>query len=199
MNVKAKIVLLLVSIFAILSCDKNEVIKYDGKSILKIEREVIKFEDESTLNLSNSNRVWYLVRHAEKDTTMKENPELNPEGVARATKLAEIFKGSQLDALYTTLYSRCISTIDPLSQLKGMPMRTYAPGKLKSLIDTIQLQKDLNHILIVGHSNTIPATANIILGKQLFTTSIEEDVYDNFYIVAENQKDSVSNVYKLKY
>ena len=37
-------------------------------------------------------------------------------------------------------------------------------------------------ILIVGHSNTIPVLANILIGKEIYN-SIDENIHGNLYII----------------
>jgi phosphohistidine phosphatase SixA len=191
--------LIVVISISFVSCKKESTVNYNGKIIDKIDRQVVMFSDGTSLDLSANDKLWYLTRHAEKDTAVNGNPDLTREGFLRAAKLADMFKGSQLDAIYTTLYQRCISTIDSVSQLKAMPIRPYKASKIKGLVDSTRLEKDLNHILIVGHSNTIPGTANVIVGRQEFTQAIDEDVYDNFIIITESETDTVQQIYKLKY
>ncbi len=166
----------------------------DGSHLTSIHRDVIDL-DGKKLDLSDADFIWYLVRHAEKDT-IGENPNLSDLGLTRAARLADLFKKTKIDYIYTTYYNRCLQTADTVSQLKGMPMKIYKANKLKELVEGIKSSGQQRGV-IIGHSNTIPATANVILGSQYFPKAIDESEYDNIYVIS--QKDSISQVYKLKY
>ena len=53
-------------------------------------------------------------------------------------------------------------------------------------------------MIVVGHSNTTPALANVILGKQEFTTGFDESDYDNILIVVDREGEE-NFVYKLRF
>ena len=59
----------------------------------------------------------YLIRHAEKDRTNKEerNPHLNDKGIERTFKWKSFFKNIKFDKFYSTNYHRTIETIQPIS------------------------------------------------------------------------------------
>jgi hypothetical protein len=53
-------------------------------------------------------------------------------------------------------------------------------------------------VIVAGHSNTTPALANVILGRQEFTTGFDESDYDNILIVID-RKEEENTVYKLRF
>ncbi|MBK8112949.1 MAG: histidine phosphatase family protein [Saprospiraceae bacterium] len=142
-------------------------------------------------------KVYYLIRHAEKDT-QKTDPILSEAGIKRAERLTEIMRQSWLDAVYTTLTSRTMLTVDSITQYKGLSNNIYTNDNMKETFTGVMNSPTVNRVLIVGHSNTIPPLANFLYGKTHFQKTIDDKTYDNFIIVVQ-QRDSTKKVYELKY
>ena len=125
---------------------------------------------------------FYLIRHAEKDRSDPEaiDPELNQSGLGRAMHWAEILNEVNLGAIYTTDFERTSMTAAPASVKQDITVQYYDPDTL----DVNQLVQDNlgKNVLIVGHSNTTPALANKLIGKEKYGPM---DDYDNgsLYIV----------------
>ncbi|GER60879.1 phosphoglycerate mutase family protein [Patiriisocius marinus] len=121
---------------------------------------------------------FYLVRHAEKDLTVKNDPVLTPQGEERAKKLATYFKN--IDAVYSTPYIRTQETAKPTALANNLDIQTYQPNKLfnKALLKKHKGQQ----VLIVGHSNTIPQLVNKIMGDKTLE-DIPDEVYNRIYKV----------------
>lgn len=123
----------------------------------------------------------YFVRHAEKDLSNPDNrnPELLPCGRGRADRLADIFKGIDLEAIYSTDFARTLSTAGPTAALKHIEVQIYDPrsldGVFKQLVDKKQ------DALVVGHSQTTSLLAGKLAGIEL--ELIDESVYDRLYQV----------------
>ena len=79
----------------------------------------------------------YLIRHAEKDRSDKENkdPELTEKGKQRAERWAEVLGLSKMDAVYSTNYQRTLQTAAPTAMRNGLEIQTYEPNNLN--IDSI--------------------------------------------------------------
>lgn len=150
------------------------------------------------LQIDGADKVFYLLRHAEKDTFPQGNPQLTEEGLARANYLAEMMKGVRLDAIYSTLYTRTLFTVDTLASRKGLKIRPYEASGMKDLYEGIVADSSLQRVLIVGHSNTTPAFANTILGYQEYDSGFDLSDYDNLLIVAYHA-DSTNVIHKLKF
>ena len=172
----------------------------NGKYISSIERNTITFEGGHTLELDNTagSKTIYLVRHAEKDTTPKSNPILTEAGYERSYRLAEMFKKTRLDAIYSTLYNRTLHTVDSLSTIKGLKTMIYQPKDLKQIGVDITRSKDLNKVIVAGHSNTTPALANVFMGDKIIDAGFDESDYDNFLVV-QIQADGQKTLYQLRY
>ena len=122
----------------------------------------------------------YLIRHAEKDRTNKEerNPHLNYKGIERTFKWKSFFKNIKFDKFYSTNYHRTIETIQPISN--GENIVIYSPSNI-DYDDFLKLNKG-KVVLVVGHSNTIPTFANNLLGSRVYN-NIEDDNNSNLYVI----------------
>jgi broad specificity phosphatase PhoE len=135
---------------------------------------------------------FILIRHAEKSSEGGgQDPELSTEGNARATKLAEMFSKTKIDAIYSTNYKRTQSTVRALSEAKGIAIKGYEPKSQASIDDMLKLHAGKT-VLMVGHSNTIPWTANHLLGKETYQ-DFTDDEYGSVIMVSVFQKGRVAN------
>ncbi|NRA91222.1 MAG: histidine phosphatase family protein [Psychroserpens sp.] len=125
---------------------------------------------------------YYLIRHAEKETVHKsnKNPELSKEGAARAEKWRVMFEEIDLDAVYSTNYTRTISTATPTAQSKGLDLIFYDPQQMD--VQSLLVETKGKSILIVGHSNTTPSFVNSILGSSKYQ-NLDHHEYGKLFIV----------------
>lgn len=193
-----RIILLLLAL-SIIACQPVAK-KVSGKYVSKIEQEVVTFDDGMKMNLPSGEgtKVIYLIRHAEKDTVPAKNPILTDQGYERSYALAQIFKSTRLDAVYSTLYNRTMHTVDSLTNMKGISTKIYQPKELKSLSAELLESTDLNRVLIAGHSNTTPALAGVLMGEQQFTEGFDESDYTNLLIFTVD-KEGKKELHQLRY
>ena len=99
----------------------------------------------------------YIVRHAEKDTTVAGNtdPELSAEGRARAQALSQTLAKRQPAALFTTDTKRTRATLAPLAAALKLEPQTYDPKRGRDLADMVLKDYAGKSVVIVGHSNTV--------------------------------------------
>lgn len=191
-----------VLVFTMMISCKSEIktVNINGKSLKAIESNIIITEDNQqiVLNEDSISKIYYLIRHAEKDTTIKDEPPLTAEGLTRATKVADIMRGTRVDAIYSTMTLRTMFTVDSLADIKAMKILPYENKTLKELLSSVKSSEDYNRIFIVGHSNTIPSITNTLAGRDVFTKTFDESDYGNFVIVVE-KKSGASDVYTLRY
>ena len=191
-----------VLVFTMMISCKSEIktVNINGKSLKAIESNIIITEDNQqiVLNEDSISKIYYLIRHAEKDTTIKDEPPLTAEGLTRATKVADIMRGTRVDAIYSTMTLRTMFTVDSLADIKAMKILPYENKTLKELLSSVKSSEDYNRIFIVGHSNTIPSITNTLAGRDVFTKTFDESDYGNFVIVVV-KKSGVKDVYQLKY
>lgn len=198
---KISIVALLLAML-MTSCKDKEVpkINIDGKTIKEIKANLIYTADGQsvTLNEDSISKIFYLVRHAEKDTSIAGDPPLTEEGINRATTIADIMRGTRVDAIYSTMTLRTMFTVDSLSDIKAMQILPYDNKTLKETLEKVKYDDEYNRIFMVGHSNTIPSITNTLAGRDIFTKIFDESDYGNFIIVVANKSGS-TDVFKLRY
>lgn len=136
----------------------------------------------SSIILSQEITSYYLIRHAEKNLMNPDNknPHLTEQGKIRASNWKKIFKYISFDKIYSTNYSRTLETAKPTAEDKGILVEKYNP---KKLYEELLIEKNKGKkILVVGHSNTIPVLANILIGEDIYN-SIDESIHGNLYII----------------
>ncbi len=123
-----------------------------------------------------------LVRHAEKMSDGSKDPELSEAGKSRAMALTKLLKEVKVDAIYSTGFKRTQNTVAPLAVAKDISVITYDAMKAEQ-IDEILRKFPGGTVVICGHSNTTPAIANILTGKEKEYKDFDDTDYDNILIV----------------
>ena len=146
-------------------------------------------------HLSAQTTTYYLIRHAEKDTStagstqMQANPPLSNQGKERAEKLVALMEKEGIDFLFSTDYLRTKSTLAPLATKVGKPIQIYSPNQQTAWADTLRQPPFLGKkLLIVGHSNTIPRLANLLIGKNKYKDLADNEYGFIFKIVLEKDR-----------
>lgn len=149
----------------------------------------------------------FLVRHAEKADAPRENPPLNDMGKLRSEALARLLGKSGVKAIYTSQFDRTIQTAEPLAKQLGITVtpltikssqtnpREIAEQSIKEITDKIY-ERAGDEVLIVGHSNSIPAVIKMLGGDMVPT--IDEQKFDDLFIVTVYGKGKAKVVH-LKY
>ncbi len=129
-----------------------------------------------------STTTFILVRHAEKANDETENPPLSEAGLTRAAELQKILAETSVDAVYSTSYLRTQGTVKAIADSKGLDLQPYKAMNGDELNKMLQKHKG-GTVLISGHSNTTPWTANYFLGSDKYP-NFEDSDYDNLMIVS---------------
>ena len=112
-----------------------------------------------------------VVRHAEKSSAnpADRDPELDAAGQARAQALAAAIRGAGVDAVITTQFKRTRMTAQVLvDSLKLTPEVVAAGGPNHVQEVAAAVRKHAGHtVLVVGHSNTVPAIIAALGGPRL--------------------------------
>lgn len=108
-----------------------------------------------------------LVRHAEKAEAPKDDPALSEAGQRRAEALATALKDSRVTAIFTTQLRRTKDTAAPLAQQAGITPRVLTisrGGMADHVAEAVKLAREQKDgvVVIVGHSNTVPAIATAL-------------------------------------
>lgn len=134
----------------------------------------------------------YLIRHAEK-AEGSADPGLSDQGKDRAAKWGSYFEDKNITNYYSTNYKRTTETMTAISAfMSKMPAvgsskqfraEGYDPNNL--LLSEVAKKNAGKNILVVGHSNTIPAQVNKLIGENKYT-DMQENEYGNLYIIKIN-------------
>jgi 2,3-bisphosphoglycerate-dependent phosphoglycerate mutase len=126
--------------------------------------------------------VFFIVRHAEKDTTGGSNADLNAIGRGRAQAEVKMFKKVNIDGVYSTDRPRTRNTAAPIAADKKRTVEIYDAKKQEELLEKLAVQGG-KHFFIVGHSNTVHQMVNILRGSDEEKEFSESD-YSRLYIVS---------------
>ena len=139
---------------------------------------------------------YYVVRHAEKETTnnMTSDVPLSEEGKQRAVALKDVLQNERISEIYSTNYIRTKTTAQPLADALGLTIQTYNPG------DSVFLNRlrkiNNSNVLIVGHSNTVDDLVNNLAGEKLVPGDLPDSQYGNLFIL---KKKSGKVKYEMKH
>ena len=131
----------------------------------------------------------YLVRHGEK---MSEDgdPDLSPQGQVRAQHIGILLHRVGITSIFSTPTKRTRQTAEPLAQRTGLTVQAYDPRNPKALVEKV---KGLSGaVLVVGHSNTLPALVKLFGGAP--GADIADNEYDRLYQLTPGTGGAVNTV-----
>lgn len=128
-------------------------------------------------------RTFYIVRHAEKDTG--NNPAISAAGRKRAVDLFNELKRKKINLVMVTQYRRTAMTGDSLRIYKNVDTIHYlADATGESFLKKVNsLPARYNHILVIGHSNTLQGIIKQAGVADYPARDIPDNEYDNLFIV----------------
>ncbi len=132
----------------------------------------------------------FAIRHAEKANTTRD-ASLSEVGVKRAKRLARMLSDAEIEHIHSTDFKRTRSTAAPSASVFGLKVKLYDPRKLQELI--VQLRKAKGRHLVVGHTNTVLKTVEMLGGEPGFPMD-EGSEFDRLYIVTVPGSGAVSTV-----
>lgn len=131
--------------------------------------------------------VVVVVRHAEKASNTARDPDLSAVGRARGEALAERLRGLPLAAAYATPFKRTQQTAAPTARAQGIELVVREFSSRDPDTDAQALREALlrDHrgeaVLVVGHSNTVPAIVEALSGVEV--EAMPETEYDRISLV----------------
>lgn len=131
--------------------------------------------------------VVILVRHAEKvaPNPPDGDPELTEAGRARARALADALADAGVDAVITSQWKRTRFTAAPLAEKLGLTPEVVSTSGAQAQPEAVAQSIRANHaghtVLVVGHSNTIPAVIAALGGPRL--EEICDSQYADFFVL----------------
>ena len=123
-----------------------------------------------------------VVRHAERaDAGMQAqtDPALSVLGETRAQKLAVMLADADVKDIFATEFKRTQDTAKPLAMKTGVAFEQVGSKDTALLISKIKSHPN-DVVLVVGHSNTLPAILKALTGVEV---GIADSEYDNLFIV----------------
>jgi broad specificity phosphatase PhoE len=109
-----------------------------------------------------------IVRHGEKAAAPANDPVLSEAGQARASALATALAGANVQAVIVTPFQRTQLTAAPTATARGLTPQVVAisPTHVADVAKAVREHKG-KVVLVVGHSNTVPAIVNALGGPKL--------------------------------
>lgn len=128
-----------------------------------------------------------LVRHAERDTAPPRDPVLTAAGQARAAVLREVLAGTGIGSIIVTQFRRTELTARPLADsLHLTPIVVAAaspvPAHAAEVAAAVRARPSGEAVLVVGHSNTIPAIIAALGGPKL--PDLCDSQYSSLFVLA---------------
>jgi broad specificity phosphatase PhoE len=123
------------------------------------------------------------VRHAERAETPADDPGLTVAGQARATALVDVARTANVTAIITTQLLRTRNTAEPTAKSLGITPEVLTAGDprhAQTVASAIRARMGQT-VLIIGHSNTIPAIMAALGVKE--PAAICEMEYDKVFVV----------------
>lgn len=166
--------------FLLMNCQQQQ-----APTVQSIKDYTITFSDGSTrplpYHLDSDYATIYLVRHCEKAKDGTDDPDLTPEGVARAERLATVLQHARLDEIGTTTYKRTKQTAAPVQQKSAVQVVNFNVSAQDAWLNGVLAQKG-KRFLYVGHQNTVPYLLNKLTGKMTYQ-NLPDDAFNRLYIV----------------
>jgi phosphohistidine phosphatase SixA len=132
-----------------------------------------------------------IVRHAEALADAGRDPALAEAGRARAVALAEALRDADVAAVYATQYQRTRMTgADTASAAKVevtvAPIEGSADEYAAALASRVLSSHAGRTVVIVGHSNTVPALVKAFSGVVM--PDLAHDSYDTMFVISARGK-----------
>lgn len=128
----------------------------------------------------------YVVRHFDTPKGEKD-PDLLPQGAARAEALARWFRGKRLCAILVTQYQRTRQTVAPLAASRGIALQSYDAADTAGAV--ARAKASPCPVLIVGHSNTVPDLVEQLGGAR--PAELKHEDFGDVWTVADGKTERV--------
>ena len=128
-----------------------------------------------------------LVRHAERAGDMGNDPALSPAGEARSAALATALGDTRLDGIVATQYRRTQLTAAPVARARGLTPDTVATtggtqAHVQAVAEHVRARYAGKTVLVVGHSNTIPAIVTALGGPRM--ADMNDNEFSTMFVLA---------------
>ena len=143
-------------------------------------------EASEAVSGSDREQLVILLRHAEKALDQGKDPGLTGVGEARAQSLRGVLEHANVAAIITTEWQRTRATAAPIAAaLNITPVivdtSASAADRHAGQVATAVRAQTADVVLVVGHSNTVPAIIEALGGPAV--AAIGDDDYDNLFLL----------------
>jgi len=125
-----------------------------------------------------------LVRHADRNAGMTPDVLLSPLGEERARELARVLKDANIRAIFTTEVRRTQQTAEPTAKEFHLEPVIIAAADVDALAARLKALPDDETVLVVGHSNTVPALVERLGGS---VPAMADGEYDRLVAVTTSR------------
>ncbi len=128
-------------------------------------------------------KLVFVVRHGERadaGMTPQADPPLSSAGQARAQKLMTMLADAGITAIVTTELIRTQQTAQPLAAKLGLTPDVVQHDNVQGVVATLKITHAADVVLVVGHSDTIPA---ILKAYGKADVTIPDDEYDDLFVI----------------
>lgn len=144
------------------------------------------YHGKAQTDISFRNINFYIVRHAEKDTGA--DPVLTKAGYLRAGELSRRLSKNKIDKIFVTPYRRTRLTGDSIRLYQKVDTISYKADLAgDDLLNKINENLNLRNVLIIGHSNTIPAIIKRLGIPDFEISEIPANEYDNLFVISSRK------------
>ncbi|MGC2238740.1 MAG: histidine phosphatase family protein [Pyrinomonadaceae bacterium] len=147
----------------------------------------------ANLYAQNGEITYILLRHAEKDTSPAANKadvDLTQQGRERAVRFFETVREYKPEQIFSTIFRRTRETVTPLAQNLNpdyrLMIQTYDYAEIEEFAERL-LKLDAKTIVVVGHNNTTPQLANLLIKQEKYAT-LPETEYGKIWIIKIKRK-----------
>ena len=137
---------------------------------------------------ANAQKLVIVIRHAERaDAGMaaqETDPLLSAAGTARAARMVSVLGDAGIKAIYVTQYRRTQDTAKPLATKLNIRVEQTPPSN-EALVRQLRSRHANDVVLMVGHTNTIPAIIRALGGPDV---TIADNEFDSIFIIAPATK-----------
>jgi phosphohistidine phosphatase SixA len=150
-------------------------------------RDVVRVDLRALAVADDDGRLVVLVRHAEKAEEPRADPPLTEAGHARAMALLAATEAAGIDAIIVTPFARTRETAAPVAAARGLtPIEVPVVGSIAAHVEAVAAAVRAvppgDAVLVVGHSNTIPAIVTALGGPEL--ADLCDSQYSVLYVLS---------------
>lgn len=131
-----------------------------------------------------------LLRHAEREAAGSD-PSLSAAGRRRARLLADMLAESGIGAIFTSEFKRTKETAAPIAERLGVSPRQLDDDMVAA---AQQVRSAAQRVLVVGHSDTVPALISALGGPQV---AIADNVFDLLFVL--NVRNTSGDLLSMRY